>query len=139
MADPLSMTGSIIAIVHISAALTSIGYGYISGVVRASDDIRKLMDELRSLDTVLTEMEKFIVSNPQSATILQQLDANGGPLRICLDDLKKLQRKIEPKGGFRGVWNNLKWPLKEKETIQYISMVERHKAMFVLALSVDHM
>lgn len=140
MADGLSFAASIIAIIQLTAKLTSLGYGYIGGVKRAPDDLRDLMSELISLRQVLTILQNYADANPQSTSALHKLnDKNGGPLQGCALALQRLQLKMEPKDGLRGIWNSLKWPLEETETAQHISRIERHKTLFIFAVTTDHM
>jgi hypothetical protein len=51
--------------------------------------------------------------------------------------LEDPRQKLEP--NFKGVLDSLKWPLKEQETNQNVSRLERHKTLFAIALTADHM
>lgn len=136
--EAIGLTASIIAVVQLAGKVTALGYGYIGGVKRASKDLQELARELSSLSLVLISLQKHMETNPQSAT-LQTLSAKDGPLDECISELTKLQSKLEPKDGFQGVISNLKWPLKEAETLQHISRIERQKSLFTFALTADHL
>lgn len=137
MAETLGIVASIIAVVQLTGKLTSISYGYIGGVKRAGKDLGELLRELGALSGVFIALQHYIDANPQSAP-LQRLNDPNGPLRECTKELEELILKLEPRDGWKGVADNLRWPLKEKDTSQYISRLERHKSLFILALQMDH-
>lgn len=138
MAEGLGVVASIIAIIQLTAKVTSLGYDYIGGAKRAPDELRGLVDELTSLGKVLAILEKHADKNRQW-TALETLNDHDGPIRRCGLDLRRLQLKLDPGDGLRGMMNNLKWPFKEKETLQEISRIERHKTLFMFALNTDQM
>lgn len=105
------------------------GYAYISGVKRASD-------ELSSLGKILNTLRKYADLNPHSEA-LETLNTQGGPLQTCTEDLQKLALKLEPGEGLRGIVVSLKWPFREKEILQQIGRIGRHKNLFMFALNVD--
>lgn len=140
MAEVLGLVASIIGVLQLTGALVSVGYDYIGGVKSASKDLQDLVDELHSLGKVLIILQEHADSNPKSAA-LQKLNSSDGPLKGCTDQLDKLKSKLEAGKalGFKGKVKNLVWPLKEKETMQYISRIERHKSIFTFALTADQM
>lgn len=132
----MEFAASIIAVIQLTGKVTSLGYRYISGVTRATKDLLGLVKELGSLVEVLDCLQEYANTNPQSA-VLQKLNSQTGPLRGCAVELQRLQLKLEPKDGMKGVFQNLKWPLQESETSQHIMGIERHKNLFALALTLD--
>ncbi|KAH0603796.1 uncharacterized protein H6S33_007455 [Morchella sextelata] len=139
MADPLSFVASILAITQLAAKLTCLGYGYVSAVKRAPDDLMDLMNELLALSRVLSILQVYADSSSNAAdSALYQLNgANNSPLQVCSQALEKLLIRMEPKDGFKGFISNMKWPLEEKETTQHIARIERHKTLFMFALQAD--
>ncbi|KAH8152821.1 uncharacterized protein LAJ45_03047 [Morchella importuna] len=139
MAEAIGLAASIIGVVKITGSLVSLGYNYLGGVRDVSNELRKLVDELHSLAQVLLVLRDHarddILLQP---TALQRLNDQNGPLPRCALELKTLQGKLEPKLGLRGMVKYLLWPLKEKETLQYIDSIERYKSLFNLALTTDH-
>lgn len=136
MAEAVGLTTSIISLIQLTGKLTGLGYGYLGCVKRAPNDLRDLVDELNSLSRVLATMQNYVDKNPGSVAI-QELGGINGPLQGCDLALKELQSKLEPRDGFKGFMDNLKWPLKESETTRFVSRIERQKSLFSLALSVD--
>lgn len=131
MAD---IAGIVLAALQITAQVASLSYDYINGCKQAPADIKKLVDELRSLYNVLISLQELINQNPQSAT-LQQLNAGGGPLFKCNVELSEVRLKLERVRGSKG--GRLKWPLNQKETSECFLRIERHKSLFILALSLE--
>lgn len=140
MAEAIGLAASIIAVVQITGSLVCLGYNYLGGVRDGSNEPRKLVDELHSLAQVLLVLRDHARDDKLlQSTALQRLNGQNGPLPRCALELKTLQRKLEPKPGLRGIVKYLLWPLKEKETLQYIDSIERYKSLFNLALTTDHL
>lgn len=132
MADGLSIVASIIAVIQLTTKAVSLSYGYIGGVAQAPDDFQKLLAELKSLTKALTALHLCAQANPGSrSTALQELE---DPLRQCLQEIGRLQLRLEPKKWWRKTLARLQWPLEAKETSDFISRIERHKSLFVLVL-----
>lgn len=138
MAEVLGIVSSLVGIIQLAGQLAILTQGYIGGVKRASQDITGLLNELESFGKVLCALKDYIETKPESAALLE-LDGPDGPLRGCARELEMLQAKLIPREGLKGMFDSLKWPLKEAETQGYILQFERHKSLFTLALSVDHM
>lgn len=138
MAEAVALVASVITIIQLTGAVTALGYRYIASIKRAPDDVQQLVDELAALGKVLTAVRTYADKYPNSTT-LDLLNDQNGPLRGCAEELNKLQAKLQPKVGFKGVVENFKWPFKENETLQHISRLERHKNLFVFALTADQM
>lgn len=134
MAEILGLAVNIVTLIQLTGKITCLGYGYISGVKRAPKDLRDLVNELNTLSQILEILQDYADKNPDSTALLK-LDT---PLQECVVELKKLEIKLEPQDGLKGFLGNLKWPLKEVETLQYVARIERHKNLFILALTVDH-
>lgn len=138
MAEVVGLVASIIAVIQLTGKVTSLGYVYFQALKRAPKDLGELVNELGSLTKVLTTLQDIADKNPQLAA-LQTLNSRNGPLEGISAELKKLVSKLEPRKGFKGTMDNLKWPLKEADTMQHISRIERCKSLFDLALTTDQM
>lgn len=138
MAEALGIAASIIAVLQLTGKLTSVGYGYIGGVRRAAKDLGELLQGLGSLSGVLLSLQNYVDANPGSVA-LQKLGDPDGPLRGCAKELEELISKLTPRDGWKGKIDGLKWPLKEKEISQYVLRIERHKSLFIFALTADQM
>ncbi|RPB14018.1 hypothetical protein P167DRAFT_572939 [Morchella conica CCBAS932] len=121
MAEIVGLVSGIVALIQLAGKLTSISYSYACGVKRASKDLGDLIDELGSLSKVLLSLRSHLerVKTTSSVSALQGLNDSDGPLK--------------------GMVDSIKWPLKEKDTLQLISRIERHKSLIVFALAADQM
>lgn len=141
--EPVSAVASIIGIIQLASKVTTLGYGYIGSVKRASEDVEKLMAEILSLSNVLVALKEFMdhqISSGSESKALQTLD---GALRGCTLELERLELNLKSLTGMRKrlrrMVGSLQWPFKESETLQIMTHIERHKNIFILALSTDHM
>lgn len=140
MAELVGLSASILGIIDLTAKVSVLCQGYISGVKRASQDMAQLRDELKFLSGVLGVLKDYIITNPPAGSSASAiLVSEGGPIHGCAGLLGLLQDKLTPREGFKGMLDSLKWPLKEAETIKYVTQLERHKAIFTLAVSADNM
>jgi hypothetical protein len=136
MADPLSTTASIIAIVQLSSAVVE----YINGVRGATKERKRLRDEVRACEFILQQLKDDADDTEEgeawSETIkaLEGTDAPLGRLWIALNIVKA---KLEPKTGLEKTLTSLKWPFSEKEVEKIISLIEREKTLLQLALVND--
>lgn len=140
MADPLSITASIVAVLQ----LTSTVIQYISDVQDASQERLKLRDEISSSSWALymlkNRAEQAREGQPwQSSMAL--LGAPGGPLEQFQNTLDKLAAKLLPakkmKGGLSELGRAIAWPFQKDEVLRFINVLERQKSLFHLALQND--
>jgi hypothetical protein len=142
--DPLSLTGTIIAVLQITSSLISICYDYRTGVKAASREAVEITEELTSfrdiLESLLQAVEKYQFSEGKDSSRLatfELLVKEGGLLMNCRTELERLKSKLEPEKGWRKVRNSLVWPLKEGEVRRALDGLDRLKGTMVLALSTD--
>ena len=142
MADPLSATASIIAIIQISSQVLSHCYLFLKEANNASKDIAMIISQVGSVESTLRALDHLgAAANLDAAgsqlSILDELRKKGGPFETCLSLLKDLEEKLRPASGFKKVSRAMTWPLKEKETRKTLDAIERHKSTFTLALTGD--
>lgn len=136
MAEVVGLVASIIALTKLSAKVSSLTYAYITGVKRAPEELKRLSNELKSLTAVLNSLQAHTQEYSESIA-LQLL---GDPLQQCLEELTKLQSGLEPETRWlRKTLSRLKRPFGLRETLEYISQVERFKTLFILALNADQL
>lgn len=81
----LGLAASVIAVIQITTKVASLSYAYISSVKRAPGDIPRLVDELKSLTTVLTTLQICMQGSSSSGpTALGGLE---GQLQGCISAL----------------------------------------------------
>jgi len=136
--DPLSITGTLIAVVQITTSVISICYDYRSGVASASRDVVQITESLNSLKEVLESLLRLIeTTKAGELSTVELLARDGGTLQSCQAELERLRGKLEPEKGWRKLRNSLVWPLKEGEMRRALEALERWKSTMQLALSAD--
>ena len=139
--DPLSLTGTLIAVVQITTAVISICYDYRQGTKNAAREVIQISDQLSSLKDVLDALLRLVEnsesSDPSRLSTFELLLKPDGPLSTCKTELERLKEKLEPETGWRAVRQSLVWPLKEGDMRKALSNLERLKSTMQLALSAD--
>jgi hypothetical protein len=109
-------------------------YQFSQSIKDAPEYARKLEQELTALEQTL-ESVKSVLGNKQSV-VLETLRTK---ITTCLGELEKLSTKVNTEGRrarVRAFIGRLKWPLKEDETREYITLIDRLKASLMLELQV---
>jgi hypothetical protein len=138
MADPLSISASIIAILQLTGTVVQ----YLNDAKGASEDRQRILAEISSISGVLFLL-KDLAERAQweegwSMTI-KSLNLPGGPLEKFKMMLQKLTSKLKPAEGVKKVGKALIWPFQKGEINEILSTMERQKTFFNLALQNDHM
>jgi hypothetical protein len=137
--DGLSGAASVIAVIDISAKITSICYQYSVAVKEAKDDIERVQQKVSDITHILEKLRQLLDS--QDKTRLSSTHGLLDSLRQCLQDLEDVKAKLEPgksrktmsRFGFRA----LKWPFTSKQVDKIVSTLEGYQQTFMLALQVD--
>lgn len=136
--DGLSAAASVIAVIQISGQVFDLCRTYYSEVKDAKIDMQRLCDEVTSLQNVLTNVSRL---TSDKLPILDFLNQPNGPVQQCLIELIALAAKLNPGQGRDKMrqfgLRALKWPFSGKEVDKAITAIERHKATFNFALTVD--
>ncbi|KAH0533900.1 hypothetical protein FGG08_007482, partial [Glutinoglossum americanum] len=141
--DGLSAAAGVIAVVQISGQVFDLCRTYYLEVKDARKDIKRLRDEVTSLQDVLANVAD-LADAPGSAklSILGLLNRPDGPVQQCQTDLIGLVEKLEPWQGKDKMkqfgLRALKWPFSSKDVDKAITAIGRYKATFNLALTADH-
>lgn len=145
--DPLSVTGTLIAVLQVSASVISICYEYRQGIKNASREVAQISDELNSLNDVLETLLKLVESSSDSwgnrtgpsarLSTFESLVKPAGPLLACQSQLERLKKQLEPQQGWRELKKTLTWPLKEPDMKKALDNLQRLKSTMQLALSAD--
>jgi len=144
MADPLSITASIVAVLQLATSATQ----YINTVKGGAAERLRLRDELRSA-VALLEMLKDRAEDGDVdvretwAGSIRALALPHGPLDQFREVLERLVKKLVTPGGSgmrgaKGVVQVLKWPFDKAEVLEALGAIERQKSLFGLALQNDH-
>lgn len=136
MADPLSITASIIAIIQLSSAVVE----YINGARGATKERKRLRDEVRACEFILQHLKDDADDTEEGkawSETIKTLEGTDAPLGRLWVALSVLKAKLEPQTGLEKALTSLKWPFNEKEVEKIISAIEREKTLLQLALTND--
>jgi Fungal N-terminal domain of STAND proteins len=137
--EGLGIATSVIAVIELSAKISSVCVQYSRAVKDATKDISRLQGELKSLQDVL-EKVKPLLDGPNGSRLSASLPLSE-TLKGCLSQLQTLQSRLSPsiprkyigQIGLRA----LKWPFEIKEADKVVRQLERCKQSISLALQVD--
>lgn len=137
--DGLSSAASVIAVVDISAKITSLCYQYSVAVKNAKRDIERLQKKVECI-TSLVEKFKELSDGPAKAK-LSTLHGLSDSLNGCLQELVELEEQLAPGKGRKAISRlgirALKWPFTSKQTEKIISELEGYEQAFSVALQAD--
>jgi hypothetical protein len=138
MADPLSTSASIIAVLQLSGTIIQ----YLNDVKGASEDRYRLLNEVASISGLLYFLKDRATQSQYGdswSMTLASLNTPQGPLEQFKSALERLALKLAPVEGWRRAGKALAWPFRKEEIKEILSTIERHKSLFNLALQNDHM
>src|SRR2546421_9592064 len=137
MADPLSISASIIAVLQ----FTSTVIGYISEVSTASKDRQRVLLEVRSTQGILSALRDLGENAGWTDSwilTVKSLQEPGGPLEQFKTALERLASKLKPVEGWEMARKALAWPFQKEEMNEILRLIERQKTRFSLALHNGH-
>ena len=139
MADPLSLSVSIIAVLQ----LTSTVVQYLCDVKGAVDERQRVLHEVSSISGMfyilkdLGERGSHDPVNEDWSAIVRSLQVPNGPLDQFKLALERLASKLEPTSGLTRMTKTLTWPFEKKEIMSILGVMERQKSLFSLAMQKD--
>jgi hypothetical protein len=132
MADPISITGLVLAIPPIVRLLVAYG----SGIKNAKSDIQRYISELLSLKGILEHIGMLREGNTLHCRYDEKEFWN--IVHTTSENIAALHEIIEPKRpGFGSAMQRMTWTLK-KEIDQEIARLERAKTWFILLMTSDN-
>ena len=141
MADPLSVTASIIAVIELTGTVGHLCYKYRSAVKGAAKDAARITNEVDALRGVLQQLLSIAEEEEEAGThrlvALSKIAQPGGSLEQCTKDLDVLIIRLEPKDGSLHVKSSLTWPFKAGEVENTLNGFERLKSTLQLAILAD--
>jgi len=134
--EGLSTAAGIIAVLQISDQVISACYQYYRRVKSAKKDILEVVDIVGGLKTTLENLGLLIGDPPDPQ--LAHLSRLDGPLKSCQSALQSISTKLAlPANVNVSLVKQLTWPWKEKEVGKVLSVIEKQKTIFILALGAD--
>ncbi|KAH0558789.1 hypothetical protein GP486_004572 [Trichoglossum hirsutum] len=141
MADPLSVTASIIAVLQLSSTVLR----YLVDVNDALADRKSLICEISSTRGILSTLNETVdgarVSDETWSATIQLLENPDGPLNVLKTTLTQLAITLQGSAlvtGIKKAANSLRWPFKQSEVEKILRVIERQKSTLSLALENDH-
>jgi len=138
--DPLSITASAIAVLQISGAIINVCYDYRSRVKSSAKDASRIVNELNGLRSVIESLFEILEDESEHTSkrsALRELASIDGPLKTCEVELRALEKKLEPKEGWRALKAAMFWPLKESDVKSVLQNIDTTKSTVQLALAAD--
>jgi predicted RNase H-like nuclease (RuvC/YqgF family) len=139
--DGLSGAASVIAVIDLSAKITSLCFQYSTAVKDARNDIERLQRKVGDIQRIL-ESIKELLEGQHRARFSTTHDLFKS-LKRCLQQLQQLEEQLEPgktrKAMSRFGVRALKWPFTSKQVENTLSSLEGYERSFTLALQVDQM
>lgn len=138
MADPLSISASIVTILQLTASVAQ----YLNDIKDASKERQSLLVEISSVSSLLYTL-KGLAERAQWGdtwlTTMKSLMAPKGPMEQFKAALENIASRLMPIGGLKRVGNAITWPLQKNEIKDILCVIERQKTLFALALQNDHL
>lgn len=137
MADPLSITASIITVLQLAGSVVTLGLTLRNAAKTDGGVIEQLLDELKGLTNILEPLAQFAEGHSQEAQSVEALSKPGGALDGCGVVLEKLRIELDSVVSAQGVkklGKILVWPIKEKEVQSLLRQLSARKLTLGLAL-----
>ena len=139
--EAVASASSIIAVVQVAGSVAKLCGGYILDVKDARRDIERLQQKTATLRDVVERLAEIggqtkakVISLPAHVMI---------SVRQCLEDLQKLQDRLQPKARHKAMskvgWRALKWPLSKNDVNEEVQRLESYVTIFNTALQLVHL
>ena len=139
--EVLGSVSSIVAVVQISGSVAKLCGGYIGNIKNARQDVERLQRKAATLRDVLDRMAE--ASNKTNRKPLNLSNDMLKSLDQCSQDLRNLQKKLQPKPGHKTMsrigLRALKWPFSKSAVNDEVKMIENYLTIFNAALQLGHM
>lgn len=139
--DGVSGAASVVAIIDISAKITSLCFQYFIAVKDAQKDIERLSKKAGDITCILVQIEQLLKG--QDKARLPSTDGLSESLGRCLKALKDLESKLDLEKNRKPMrqfgWRSLQWPFTSKQVDKVVSGLEGYERTFILALQTDQM
>jgi hypothetical protein len=135
-------TASVFAVIEITKDVIALCLEHKEVIRNAPRDWGKLIDELEATLDVLQRLHSLSVAGPnaqQFSTLQRLVSSRRGPYSEYKQDVTRLRDKLKKNisVNWKTTVKRLFWPLEEKDVRKIIEGMERKKALFILALSMD--
>jgi hypothetical protein len=138
MADPLSITASIIAVLQLSGSVVNM----FATAYQASEDRNRIMTEITSVIGILFHLKDLAERAPHGGhwpQVMKSLAVPQGPIAQFQSTLEELASRLQPQVGRRMLGKYIKWPFQKEQVKDILAILERQKSTFLVALAFDQM
>ncbi|CCD54455.1 hypothetical protein BofuT4_P125030.1 [Botrytis cinerea T4] len=138
--DGLGAAASVIAVVQMAQAVGGALVEYYEGVKSARDDIQRLYNSIKNLESVLRSVDDL--PRTFSINIQASLENKTGTLSLCkaeLDGIKKELDAFSKQQNHIGKLKSLIWPFKKKDVDKLVDFIDKHKHDLMLAFGVENL
>lgn len=137
--DPLSITGSVIALLHVSRKVIDL----ISTIASASAEIRCLTVEISTTRALLSSISDIAGVDETWNNSLRELMTTDGPMQMLDTLLSKLEHRLGREVGIKGELGQLRkmliWPWRADDTREMVRIAREARGLLAGALAVDHL
>jgi hypothetical protein len=152
MADPLSISASIIAVLQATNSVVSLCYGFRAALKKAPWSLTRIIDQVKDLRNTLETLDRLADTiddrSPEEAKkrpVFRLLcEPKEGPLATCLRELAYLEEKIMSSSRFgntgskrRAFIQAVGWQLNDRDAMLCLERIERCKSSLNLAITAD--
>lgn len=139
--DPVSAASAVAGLITLADIVISRTYNAIIACKHASENSRKLLREVQALSGILQSLrtleDKLGAESLQAKISEPQILACQRSLQSMRDKLEQVDPAAEGISRIQKTMRTLRWPISSSDTNDFLAEMERHKATFDLALSVD--
>lgn len=135
MADPLSITASIIAVLQLTSSILQV----LNDVQCAYEGHAKLHAEIKSAKYILETLKNLSQDDKLGFAWEKTLLLLEDPIKDFSEALETLLRKLKPAHGVKKIGQAISFPFEKKEVTSILQSIERQKSLFALAIQNDHM
>lgn len=138
MADPLSITASIIAVIQATDYVLTSCQSYIGRVKNAAADVDKVFQETSLLKGIFLNLQELAQDEPDNER-LKDLVCPGGPVTICKEALGDIHAKLQKHVSQSGLTTTRKllWPFESKKLDEILERIRMQKPNLLLSLEAD--
>ena len=140
MADPLSITAGVVAILSAAAQISSLVIDFSRTVESAPSQAQVVITEVNDISGILPQLRSFLTGNvsiERSRAAILQVDQVVSIVSSCLLTFSELERLIDGfRGGRVGAINRLHWARNESKIQDLVQRMQTHKASLSLILTI---
>src|SRR5258708_956805 len=121
MADPISVTASIVAVMQATMALVD----FLRSLRGTSKEVKSMLKDLLALQKVLGEAMELSHRPRGQLPGPTVLSTSGTPLKECLTELEKLRKKLIPVNNLDKTLKAVVWRFQQAEINNILTKIER--------------